>query len=473
MHILATIGHSPALQRYYEVHWSPIPYLAMDAVVPPLLHLFPIYFAGKLFTAACILLPVWGTVAVHYAVHRRASLVPCAAYLFATNALLSFGFLNFLFTTGLALLLFAAWTASDAWPRWRRAALFAPSVLVLYFGHAFACGAYCLAVFGLETARALRARFRPPVRVLADLAAALLQAVPALYFAATLNVAAGYVGPLRRHYGNPEEKLGAALSPAFYLHDEVHVFVLLCIALAALLLAGRLRLHSALWPAVLVVAAAAVATPHVLASTWGTDLRFPLVAALLIVSALSVRLGRAGRAGALAGLFVMVSVKSFDAWGALRSVDSQFIEMQSVLAELPSGRRLLSVSLNLHNTGHERVPINTQWHLPMVATIKHDAFLPLLFTGITTVRVRQPYRTSSTPNGWPVSLDQLRAGESLDGDGIERDDGEGARLYHFGWPRKFDYVLIYDRGVDPGPLPKELILQTRSKDLALYKVRAE
>ena len=122
MHILATIDGSPALQRFYEVHWSAIPYLAMDLVVPPLLHIFPIYFAGKIFTAACILLPVWGTIAVHYVVHRRASLVPCAAYLCATNALLSFGFLNFLFTAGLALLLFAAWIATGAWPRWRRGA---------------------------------------------------------------------------------------------------------------------------------------------------------------------------------------------------------------------------------------------------------------------------------------------------------------------------------------------------------------
>ena len=473
MHVLATIDGSPALQRFYEVHWSAIPYLAMDVVVPPLMHLFPIYLAGKIFTAACMLLPVWGVVAIHHAVHRRASLVPCAAYLCATNALLSFGFLNFLFTAGLALLLFAAWIATGAWPRWRRAALFAPCVLVLYFGHAyFACGAYCLAVFGLEAGRALQMRFKPPAGVLANLAAAFMQAVPALYFAATLNVAAGYVGPLRRHYGNLEEKLGAALSPFFYLHDITHLLVLLGVLLVAILLAGRVSFDRQLRPAVLAVVVAALATPHVLASTWGTDLRFPLVAVLLTISALSVRIGRPDLTIAMAGLFALVAIKSFDTWRALRSVDTQFAETRSVLASLPRGSRLLSVSLNLHNTGREWVPVNTRWHMPMVATIEHDAFLPLLFTGMTTVRVRQPYRNSSTPNGWPISPDQLRAGEVLDDNGPERGDGEGARLYHFGWPRKFDYVLIYD-GVDPGPLPKEMTLLTRSQDVALYKVHAE
>ena len=473
MHILATIGHSPALQRFYEVHWSPIPYLAMDAVVPPLLRLFPIYFAGKLFTAACMVLPVWGTVAVHYVVHRRASLVPCAAYLCATNALLSFGFLNFLFSAGLALLLFAGWIAAGGWPRWRRAALFAPCVLVLYFGHAFACGAYCLAIFGLEAGRAIRARFRPATSVLADLAAAFVQAVPALYFAATLNVAAGYTGPLRRHYGSIEEKLGAAISPFMYLHDAVYFAALLCAVSLALILSKRLWFDGVLWPAALAVGLTALAVPHVLASTWGTDLRLPLVTVLLVIAALSVRIGRVGRTIVMAGFIAMVAFRSFDAWSALRSVDTQFAEMRSVLASLPRGSRLLSVTLDLHNTGRERVPINTQWHLPMVATIERDAFLPLLFTGLTTVRVRQPYRAASTPNGFPILPEQLRAGAVLDDDGVERGDGEGARLYYFGWPHKFDYVLVYDFGADPGPLPPNLTLRARTRNIALYEIRRE
>ena len=319
----------------------------------------------------------------------------------------------------------------------------------------------------------MRVRFRQPARVLANFSAAFMQAVPALYFAATLNVAAGYAGPLRNHYGSLEEKIGAALSPFFYLHDGVHVFALLCVVVAVLLLAGRLRFDKDLWPVVLAVTAAAFATPHVLASTWGTDLRFPLVAALLAIAALSVRIGRPGRVVAIAGLFGVIAIRSYDTWGALHSVDLQFAEMRSILTGLPSGSRLLSVSLNLHNTGRERVPINTQWHLPLVATIEHDAFLPLLFTGITTVRVREPYRRSSTPNGWPISLEQLRAGAVLDDSGAERDDGEGARFYHFGWPRKFDYVLINGSGADTGALARELLLQRRSRNLALYKVRAD
>lgn len=441
MHILATIGVSPELERFYEVHWSPIPYLAMDAVVPPLLHVLPVYLAGRLFTAACMVLPVAGCAGLHYAVHRRASLVPCAAWLFSANALLSLGFLNFLATAGLALLLFAAWVASAGWPRWRHAALFAPCVLVLYFGHAFACASYCLAVAGLESGRALRARFRPPARVLADVAAAFAQAIPALYCAATLSVSAGYVGALQTRYGSAGEKIAAAMSPALYLHDAANGAVLLGLVALCLLLVARLQWDGKLWPAALVVALAALTVPHVLASTWGTDLRLPLVAVLLGIAALSARLTPVPRALALAALFVLVGVKSADAWLALQNVDSQFADTRAVLKDLPRGARLLVVSLTGHGTGREAVPLSTQWHMPLVAVIEHDAFVPTLFTGLTTVRVRPAYRAASTPNGLPISPAQLREGVAAD-DGQERGDGQGARVYHFGWPRKFDFVLV-------------------------------
>ncbi len=467
MHILAAIDSSPELRRFYEVHWSPIPYLAMDAVVPLLLHMMPIYAAGRLFTAACMVLPVAGCVAVHYAAHRRASLVPCAAWLVSANALLSLGFLNFLFTAGLALLLFAAWVACAGWPRWRRAALFAPCVLVLYFGHAFACASYCLAVAGEQGARVLRSRVRPPAQTLADLAAAFAQAVPALWCAARLDVSSGYVGPLRTRYGEAGEKIAAALSPALYLHDAANGAVLLGAAALCLILLARLRWERRIWPSALVVALAACTVPHVLASTWGTDLRLPLVAVLLGVAAVSVRLAGRWRALAMAGLFALAGVKSADAWVALRDVDAGFADMRAVLAGLPRGARLLVVSLTGHGTGREAVPLSTQWHMPMVAVIEHDAFVPTLFTGLTTVRVRPDFRASSTPNGLPISPPQLWEGLRAD-DGRERGDGQGARLYHFGWPGKFDYVLVPYPG--PADLPAVLAPFAHSDTWTLYRI---
>ena len=472
MHILATIGRSPELQRFYEVHWTPIPYLAMDAVVPLLARIMPVYAAGKLFVAACVLLPVGGTAALHFAVHRRASLVPCAAFLVSTNALLSFGFLNFLFTAGLALLLFAGWIAAADWSRWVRAALFAPGVLVLYFGHAFGCAAYCLAVAGFELASAMRSGFRPRLAVAADLGAAFAQAVPALCFAATLDVGSGYVGKLNTEYGTAGDKLAALFSPFEFLHDEFQGAVLLAAVLLAAVLSPRLRLANSLWPAALVLALAACAVPHVLSSTWGTDLRLPLVTVLILIACVRVRAGPVLRRAMLASLFVLTGVKSADAWLAMHRADAEFTDTRHVLSRLPAGARLLVVSLNGHGSGHEQIPINTLWHLPLTAVIDRDAFVPTLFTGLTTVRVRPEYRLSSTPNGLPISPAQLREGMAQGDDGTAHGDGLGARYYHFGWPEKFDYVLVQRLGGDPGQLPENLAPVASSGGMDLYRVIA-
>ena len=101
MHVLTQIDTSPALQRFYEVHWTPIPYLAMDAIVPVLARAMPLYVAGKIFVMACVLMPVLGGASLHYAVQRRFSLVPAAGFLLSYNYLLATGFLNYLFFHGI------------------------------------------------------------------------------------------------------------------------------------------------------------------------------------------------------------------------------------------------------------------------------------------------------------------------------------------------------------------------------------
>ena len=57
------LPHLPdaALARYYTVHWTPIPDLAMDGIVPFLAKVMPLEWAGKLFIALTFLLLAGGT----------------------------------------------------------------------------------------------------------------------------------------------------------------------------------------------------------------------------------------------------------------------------------------------------------------------------------------------------------------------------------------------------------------------------
>jgi len=481
MHVLVSIAHSAALQRFYEVHWTPIPYLAMDAVVPLLAQIFPIYVAGKIFVIACVVLPVAGAACLHYAAYGRIGVVPLAAFLVSTNTLLSLGFLNYLFALGFALMLFAAWVASAAWPRWPRAMIFAPFVLLLYFGHAFACGAYCLAVAGFEIGRAVRAGFRPLRLVAADVMAALAQAIPALVFAKTLDVGSGYVGALQTQYGDLGSKLVALVSPVLFFHDAANLWVLLALILSTAILARRLHVAPAIWPACLPVGLAAAAMPHLLFSTWGMDFRLPLFLVLLLIGAASFpRPGEAGQAAwrgfAVTAMFVLLSIKSVDSWWVLRGLDAQIAETRQVLGAMPRGSRLLIVNVAGRGSGHEEVPNNTIWDMPLTAVIDSDAFVPILFNGLTTIRMRPAFKLNSTPNGLPVTPAKLRAG--LHGSvpaGVDPSDGEGGggRVYWLGWERNFDFVLVQRFGADPGPLPANLVPVAHSRNLDLYRVRAD
>jgi hypothetical protein len=474
MHVLAHIAASPALQRFYAVHWRPIPYLAMDAIVPPLIHLMPVYMAGKLFVMACVLMPVLAVGTLHYVVHRRLSLVPAAAFLLSYNLLLDYGFLNYLFSAGLGVMLFAFWVAAAAWPRWRRAAVFTPLLLLLYFGHAFACAGYCLAVAGYQIGLAARAGWQPWRSKLADSLAAGAQAIPALVAAATLNVGAGYVGALQTRYGGLGAKFEALISPLTFLVDEKTVFVLLGTGALVIVMARWMRLAPHIWPAALGVGIAAGCMPNLLFSTWGLDLRFPLFTLMLLLGSLSFETCPPWIAtGALLCVLAFTGVKAADAASALSWLDRKIVDCRTILSHLPEGARLLVVDATASKAGPHGLPPNVIWHMPMVAVIDRDAFVPYFFNGLTTVRMQPPMRAASTPNGFPVTPAQLWDGLDKTDTGTARltdGRGGGGAVYWLGWPEKFDDVLVQRYGADPGRLPPNLVLISHGQDNDLYRV---
>ncbi len=107
--VLAHIPADPVLARFYRPHWGIIPNLALDLTVPPLLWFLPIHLVGRAVIGVALLLPVLGAVAYHRALTGRLSYWPLGSVLFVYNAALLRGFLNFILSVGLALLLAAVW----------------------------------------------------------------------------------------------------------------------------------------------------------------------------------------------------------------------------------------------------------------------------------------------------------------------------------------------------------------------------
>ncbi len=471
MHILATIGRSPDLQRFYLVHWSPVPYLAMDAVVPVLARVMPLDWAAKIFVCACVLMPFLGAVTLHAAMNRRFSLVPAAALLFGANTLLQLGFLNYLFTAGLACLAVAFWIASTAWPRLPRMALFMLLVTLIYLGHAFAFLGYCCAVAGFEIGAAARVRFAPLGQVALNWLFAAAPALPAICLAASLDTSAGTSGQIYNHYGDFGEKLLALFSPLIFTTDPVQWRVAATCLVIAGILATRLRLFEKLWPAALATGLAAAAMPEILFSTWLTDFRLPLFTAILLTGSASLRLTAPARQTLAAILALALLIKSADVWRTLRATDAQIGEMRHLLTALPRGARLLVANESAPPTG-PGLTGSTIWTMPLLAVIDRDAFVPTLFTGLTTVHDRPEFDAISTPQGGPTTLARLAsdlAGQAPTLTPVEQ--REGLKIYWHDWPKTFDYLLVeHFYAAAPTKLPSHLRPAAQTENLDLYEI---
>ena len=473
IHVITTLGQSPALQQFYQLHWTATPYLGMDAVMMLLCKIVPLYQAGQIFLAFCVLMPVAAVAALRLAITGRIGLMPAAAFLVSYNYQLSLGFLDYLFSVGLAMVLFAAWIGTTRWPRWPRAAIFAAGLLAVYFSHAFACAAFCIAVAGFEIGRAACTGFRPWTRIALDWSAAASTSVPARCFAATVDRSLDFAGPPVTAYGGAAVKLGAALSPVLFPGATSVTLAILCFACLTLALLARCwRIPPAAGAAVALTALAAAAVPHILIGVWASDFRLPLVVALLLLGSVSLKpaLTQAARFAAAACLVALVCAKSVAVHATLQKLQAQVDEIGQLVARMPPGQRLLVVDVDDPAAPDRAAPAIMTQHMPMLAVIERDAFLPYLFVEGNIV-VRGPLRAASSPNGGPITLSDLRDGLTGTNEAAMRSvTDKPMRIYWRGWPAIFDYVLIQNFGARTPNLPPALHLVARADIAALYRV---
>lgn len=473
MHILSTHENSPDLQLFYSVQWLPIPYLAMDAVVSAMTPWIPIYDAGRIFIGICLLLPVLGVATLHYATHRHWSLFPLVAFLFSYNYVLSWGFLNYLFSIGICLLLFAGWVASENTPRWQRALLFSAGALVLYFSHIFGFIAYCIAVAGFEFGRAWR--FRPiSIRtIIGDWAFAAVQAVPAAFFWLMTDVETVAIGASATSFGGIGSRIAAVQSPFILFGGTAELAIggLICALCIAGMWSGHLKLSPRIWPAAAAVAIVSLLVPEAFLGVWGMSFRLPLVAVLIFVSGISLDFQRLHWLAFVLGLAVLVGAKSILASSVLFKLDDQIAGVRQIVSHLPRGVRVLVAQAEPTKLSPRFGPTRLTMHMAMVAVIDRDAFLPFLFTGLSTVRPLPHLEPSSTPNGHPISEGDLKSGYGKTDNGVVRGDGYGRRIYWRGWEKKFDYVLVQHFGEVTVGVADGLDLIEKSDTVNLYRVR--
>ena len=193
IHVQAHIADDPDLARLFEVRAGLIPYMGLDWLMTPLARVMPTLVAGRVF----IVLLLWGlvgaTAAVQRAVMGRVGFGPLLVGLVGYNALLAWGFLNYLLGVVGALLGFAAWHAMRGRPWGLRLLAATATATALFFVHLLGLALYGLILGAYEVSGRERP-WRTPVR---DWALLGLQVAPAALFLAWFPVPEPYqlVGP--------------------------------------------------------------------------------------------------------------------------------------------------------------------------------------------------------------------------------------------------------------------------------------
>lgn len=374
MHILAHLAESPALQSYYAIVWRPLPNLAMDAIVPALAHIMPLAWAGKVFILATFLLLAAGTAVLHRTVFGRWSLWPCTAFLLLYSRTLLWGFLNYLFGLGLALLAVAAWIALARRPALPRLLVGTAAALALFFAHLLAFGLFAVMIGGYELGLAWRRRAEP-VPAIARLASAVLPFLPALalLLLASPGSAAGAVA-----FANPLRKLDLLFS----VFDNYHrPFDIACFA--AVVLAGGVafwrgwaKLDAGIALPLAAVALTYLAMPSRIATAAGADHRIPLLLGLLLIAG-SRWAAPARPLGAIfaTGAALLFAVRMGLIALSWQASDRAYAALLPAIDRLPEGSRL-AVAYPSDAINSEATPLA---HFPLLAVVRRDAFVPTLF----------------------------------------------------------------------------------------------
>lgn len=436
MHILARWDESAWLQSYYAINWRPLPNLAMDLIVPQLVRFMPLAAAGKVFLLLVFLLLAGGPLLLHRVLFGRWSVWPCLVFLLLYNRVFLWGFLNYLFGLGLAFWALAAWIGLRERLVTRLAVATILSI-ALYASHFLAFGLWAVmaASFDLGVRIQERRLFTP--KAVGELLLSSLPFIPSL--AIFVLTASGGAGS-EVSFGNPLRKfdLPFSLFDNYSRPFDVVCFVGIVLLFIWVAWRGSLRIHQQMrWPLILMLVTY-LAMPSRLMTATGADHRIPLALALLFLGSTETLLQEGGRrvfAWAVGCLFVLRMTVIYTVWV---TDDRDYAPLLAALDKVPEGASL-AVAFPPSAIHADRLPV---LHLPTLAIVRRDAFVPTLFAYPTQQpvsiqsRVRHVAEKTSPSILWSVFVTESRGKADA---ALER----------------FDYLVFVNRGpfkVTPSPL---------------------
>jgi hypothetical protein len=379
MYLLSELPRDAMLSQFYLINWHILPNLAMDIVVPPFVHLFDIFLAGKIFILLAFTLLATGVQAISYALHEKRNVAGLAVFLFLYNEIFLYGILNYIFGLGLALWGIAAWFWLKHARPLTRALVSLIFVTALFFCHLFALGLYglvllsdeVLAVIAARRGAAARAPGWPELTVFAlpfAIALVLLLMSPTTDFATIvqwkfLNKHTGVYWVIKNYYLLLDVAVGATVLAAAIWGSWRRVLVV----------------HPIGWCVMVAGAIVFVLMPTVLFSSGFADHRLPIGVLFVVLGFSRWEARSTAERRAFIGVVVAMTLVRLAAieytW---LSFDRVYADLEQSFQSIPVGARVLDVAADRPAMRRTmQVPLS---HAVSLATIDRGVFVATNFT---------------------------------------------------------------------------------------------
>lgn len=379
-YVLHAYGREPFFQAMYALVAEPIPNLALDLIVTPLMTLFEANTAGKIFLTLTVIVFTYGCHRLGIAIHRRPTWVAIVCLPFVYCSPFLYGFVNYQFSIGVFLVAFAVWLERRR--RWSVAgfALVTPLIFAGYLAH---LSAYVFLGIGIVVIT-LYDWFATRRITVASLAGCLPLVPPLVAFLVFMR-GTGEVGTIE--WNSLQGKFINSLAFVLSYNYALDVLVALGIAGVAAMLASRTECFAVKRRAFTVGVCFAllfVLCPQTLFTSAGADARFVPVAVLCVL--LSLRFKVPARAGkiALCLLLAFAFVRVASIWQTWSGMSARVATQIAMFESLDARAKIYPVFFDdeLKASKIER-PFEHSIHY---ATIRRHAFTPTLFA----IRGQQP-----------------------------------------------------------------------------------
>jgi len=390
-------GLAAAPSRYFFYDWEIVPTIGMDLFVQALVLFLDIEVASRIFVVVSLILIYCGTVLLSCAINGRITLLPAIAALFLYNGALMFGFVQFVFSIGVALIFYACWILTDKAAVVTRLAMFSALTTVLYVFHMFGFGLYLLAVAGYELQRKIEqfvaARGRPGRAwwrgALTDAMISMVQIVPsAVLFLMSASTSAAVDRSASASLFNKVEAIAALVffaSPRW----ELPLLAATAILVSAAFLLRMVRINSSQILVLALLALAFLIMPRTLLGSGYASYRMPSGAIFFFIAALS-GVPEVKRQDWLRALSIAASIilairlaVIMMAWSIYQPL---LAEYDAVASAVPLHAKLLVVEGTTGSVSADRAPPFT--HLPALMAGRRAIFVPYVFTGVNGTQIR-------------------------------------------------------------------------------------